>query len=173
MAHTPETRLKISESMRGNKNAEKDELSLEGAIKMLEIAVELSQQDENLYFIGQVCKKLGTNRHQLSYLIDDKFPEELKELGKSLWGNLETNLIEAVAEKRISDKVLMPTLKAFYGKTWNVADKKEVTTDTKTTFVFEEKILIPQGKTVNYIDITPKPKQLSEYEEDIDEIDSF
>lgn len=94
-----------------NLNAEK--WPIENAITLFEQALLLSQNNKYC-FIGTLAKELGTNRHQMYYLANEKFKEELKDITHQIMGNIESNCFEQAASGKIKYQVAILALKSFH-----------------------------------------------------------
>ena len=94
-----------------NTNAEK--WPLEAAMTLFNQALLLSQNNKYT-FIGSLAKQLGTNRHQMYYLANEKFKEELKDITHQIMGNIESNCFEQAAQGKIKYQVALLALKSFH-----------------------------------------------------------
>jgi len=106
-------------------NSCKPEYTLENSLKLFNDLLELSKEDDAI-FIGTLCKRLDTNRNQIFYLVNEKYPNELKPIYMQVKSNIESNCFEQSARKdgKINTTMAILSLKAFYPE-WNTTEKTE------------------------------------------------
>ena len=132
-----------------NLNAEK--WTLETAKMLLNEALLLSM-DDKYTFIGTLCKALGTNRHQMYYLCNEKFATELKDIYQQVLGNIESNCFEQAADGRIKYQPAILSLKSFH-RDWT--EKVQTENLNKTTIIWNEELTYEADKEANAGSDTP------------------